>query len=150
MQVSEPSATGPRLNEAGEMLTFFPPTSIEIGVLKLQGTKIYKINNVFRMTSDTGQRTGVDTRTILGCRLCTANRVEKVCNASRVTNNLGSPSVVDRRCVPYYSFPIHGDAVEGRLPVALATARISVLAGDRCFESSQTLWVKGTQVKSPV
>jgi hypothetical protein len=47
VQVSEPSATGPRLNEAGEMLIFIPPTSMEMEVLKLQGTEISKINIYF-------------------------------------------------------------------------------------------------------
>jgi hypothetical protein len=40
MQVSEPGKIGPRLNEAGEMMMVIPPTSKDIGVLKLQGTKI--------------------------------------------------------------------------------------------------------------
>jgi hypothetical protein len=67
MQVSEPGDAGPRVNEAAEMLTFFPPTSIEIGVLKSQGTERYQINSVFWTSSDTGQRTGVDARSMLGC-----------------------------------------------------------------------------------
>ena len=43
IQVLEFGETGPRLNEAGEMLTVFPPTSIEMGVLNVQGTRVVKI-----------------------------------------------------------------------------------------------------------
>ena len=38
--ILELSAIGPRLNESGEMRNSLPPTSIEMGVLKLQGTEI--------------------------------------------------------------------------------------------------------------
>jgi hypothetical protein len=39
-QVLEFRETAPRLNEAAEMLTTFPPTSKEMGVLNVQGTRI--------------------------------------------------------------------------------------------------------------
>jgi len=38
-QVLEPSETCPRLNVAGEISTPMPPTEIEMGVLKSQGTE---------------------------------------------------------------------------------------------------------------
>ena len=50
MQVSDPGKIGPRLNEAGEMLMVFPPTSKEIGVLKLQGTEI-EDKNIFKFSA---------------------------------------------------------------------------------------------------
>jgi hypothetical protein len=44
IQVLEFVETGPRVNEAGEMLTVFPPTSIEMGVSNSQGTRVLKIH----------------------------------------------------------------------------------------------------------
>ena len=38
--IPELSETGPRLNESGEMAITLPPTSMEMGALKLQGTEI--------------------------------------------------------------------------------------------------------------
>ena len=43
IQRSESGETGPRLNEAGEMLTSFPPTFIEMGVFIVQGTRALKL-----------------------------------------------------------------------------------------------------------
>jgi hypothetical protein len=72
--------------------------------------------------------------------MCTANRFEKFCNASRVTDNLSSSSVVDRSCVPYYSFPIHRDAIKGRLPVTLVNSgNISMIAGNQCISVTADL-----------
>ena len=92
MQVSEPGKTGPRLNEAGEMLTVFPPTSKEIGVLKSQGTKISKINICSLPTGGAEQLTSIHALT---CPLGTKDWLKKVCDAGRVTNNARSSGVED-------------------------------------------------------
>jgi len=63
------------LNEAGEMLMVFPPTSKEIGVLKSQGTKIEDKNAT----------------TNLWCPRDTNDWLKKVCDAGRVTNIIVLP-----------------------------------------------------------
>ena len=118
-QVLEPSETGPRLNEVWEMLTVFPPTSIEIGVLKLQGTNTSKINTDSWPTSCARQRTRVNAGTKLRCRFGTTDRLEKFRNAVRVTDNLCGSSVEDGCCSSDYGLSVHRDTVESRLPVTL-------------------------------
>ena len=120
MQVLEPAATGPRLNEAAEMLIVLPPTLIEMGVLKLHGTK-EKVNlHVGMPTSNITQRTRVEASAKLGCRLGTADRLKKIRNAVGTTKNLGSSRIEDRRGVSHYNAPVHRDAIERCLPVTLA------------------------------
>jgi len=106
-QVLEPWETGPRLNEAGEMLTVFPPTSIDIGVLKLQGTNMSKINTCSRPTSCVRQRTRVNAGTNLRCRFGTTDRLKKFRDAVRVTDDLCGSSVEDSCCSSEYGLPVH-------------------------------------------
>ena len=95
MQVLEPLETGPRLNEAGEMVTSFPPTLIKIGVSKLQGTNMSRINTCSRPTSWARQRTRVNAGTKLRCRFGTSDRLKKFRDVVRVTENLCGSSVED-------------------------------------------------------
>jgi hypothetical protein len=80
------------------MLMFFPPTSKEIEVLKLQGTKISRINMCSRPTGGAGQRTRVKARGKIWCQQGTTDWLEKVRDADRVTNNLDRSSVKDSHC----------------------------------------------------
>jgi hypothetical protein len=148
-QVLEPWETGPRLNEAGVMLTVFPPTSIEMGMSNVQGTRVLKISKC-RVISGTGEHTSVDALSNLGRRLGTTDLFEKVRNASWIAKNLGCSSVEDCCCAPYCRLSVHRNAIERRLPVALLTKSVSALATINAFELPQTSTVKGTQVKSPV
>ena len=105
------------------MLTVFPPTSIEMGVSNVQGTRIFKIHKKVSTDSGTGERTSVDAISNLGCQLSTTNRVEKFRNAGGVTDNLRCSSVEDCCCTSYYRFSVHRNAIKRGLPVSLSTKR---------------------------
>jgi hypothetical protein len=137
------------------MSTVFPPTSIEIGVSKLQGTienRTMKINmGLGSALAGGGKRTGVDAFADLGCQPCAADRAEKVRDARGVTENQGRSSVEGRRRISYHRVSVHGYAVEGRLPETLSQTRAYLISiGKRMGGGKQTSSVKGSQVKSPV
>lgn len=124
MQVSKDPGAGPSLNESGEMVMLFPPTTREIEVLKLHGTKILRINMCPRPTGGAGQRTRVNARGKNWCQLGTTDWREKVRDADRITDNLDSSRVKDSHCASYYGLSVHRDAIERCLPVALINERI--------------------------
>jgi len=118
-QSLEPEETGPRLNEAGEMLTAIPPTSIEIGVLESQGTNKTKINTYSRPTSCARQRTREKAGTNFRCRFGTTDPAKKCRDAVRVTDDQFVSSVEDSCCSSEYGLSVHRDTVERRLPETL-------------------------------
>lgn len=126
-QVSEPSNTGPTLNELGEILTSFPPKCTEMGVLKLQGTVIEKSTGVRRLIgSTTGARTGVGTIAIFGCRPGTVNvkRSIEPFDTIGIANNQTGSSVKNRfgQSNSFHRTSFNGDSdlIEGCLPKSLS------------------------------
>jgi len=97
----------------------FPPTLIEIGMLKLQGTNMSKINIYSQPTSCARQRTRVNAGTKLWCQFGTTDLLEKFRDAVRVTDNLCGSSVEDSCCSSKYGLSVHRDTIERRLPITL-------------------------------
>lgn len=101
------------------MLTVFPPTLIEIGVLKLQGTNTLKINTYSRPTSCARRRTRVNAGTKLQFQFGATDLLEKFRDAVWVTDNLCGSSVEDSCLSSKYGLSVHRDTIERRLPKTL-------------------------------
>ena len=124
MQVLESVDMGPRLN-VEEISTRFPPTKMEIGVSKLQGTMTKKSIEVRGLIGgNPSSRTCVDAITILGCRLGTEfeKRIIERLDAFGIANDHSSASVKNRvsRSNHRHRVVCDSDLIEGCLPEALS------------------------------
>ena len=93
-----------------------PPISIEIEVLKLQGTNMSKIDTSSRPTGSARQRTRVYA---IPCGSGTIDLVKKCRDAVWVTDDLAAYSVEDGFFFSDYGLAVHRDTIERRLPETL-------------------------------